>query len=544
MLSRHHKLRRLPGKTIIAIVAAGAVLLAGCGGDDDSDNTASAPSEARSQSESESVETTDEAAPASEPAAVSEAPAAPAAEPSTPSVPAPAPTAKAKAPAPAKASSAAPKAAESAKPAAGSAPAAPAPKPATGAAPAPPVPAPEAGKAPAAPADNGGATDRGVTATEVKFGGIMMYGWLGLSEQVWEPITREQRVLFKIVNDNGGIYGRKLTYIDCDDGPGDPARTRACYKKLVEQDKIFAMSAGCSLSEDQYQADLQKDQIPAFSPCSLYHVEWANPYSFPIHMDMRQEGAATALWALATKKPKTYGVLCLNIPDSQAACANVEKHMDKAGAKQVFKRTYRSGTPDMSGDIIAARAANPDFIFDYSIDAFVGARFMIDAHQQDYWPPMGMVANHKTIEPLGGIIGDYPAKKGYWNNTTYLLWGPDHIAWQRKFVPANKGLSHHVLQGQWFGTNAMLECMQRIGPNLTRPRLMECMTSQRWETGPGLGQAVLWEPGKRYGENTVNTKEYVYKYVSTETHSGDDGKTTGWIPDPGQFVITAPAPTE
>jgi hypothetical protein len=52
----------------------------------------------------------------------------------------------------------------------------------------------------------------------------------------------------------------------------------------------------------------------------------------------------------------------------------------------------------------------------------------------------------------------------------------------------------------------------------------------------------MWEPGKRYGDNTVNTKEYVYKYVSTETQSGDDGKTRGWIPDPAQFVITAPTP--
>ena len=71
---------------------------------------------------------------------------------------------------------------------------------------------------------------------------------------------------------------------------------------------------------------------------------------------------------------------------------------------------------------------------------------------------------------------------------------------------------------------------------------MGCMTSQRWETGPGLGQAVMWEPGKRYGEDTVNRKEYVYKYVSTETQSGDDGKTRGWIPDPAQFVIEAPMP--
>jgi ABC-type branched-subunit amino acid transport system substrate-binding protein len=514
-------------------------MLAACGGGSDNDKSSNALPDSSSQSQEaapapEETQSTLEGAPADAaavPAGEAGAPAPAGTTPGSPSSP--------------KSPTGGAKRADSAKSTTGGAGGGPSSPAAKSSSAAPSTPAPPIPGTPAAPAPkegNGGATDRGVSADEVKFGGIMMYGWLGLAEQVWEPITREQRVLFKIVNDNGGIFGRKLTYIDCDDGPGDPARTRACYKKLVEQDKIFAMSAGCSLSEDQYQADLKRDQIPAFSPCSLYHVEWQNEYSFPIHMDMRQEGAATALWALNTKKPKTYGVLCLNIPDSQAACGNVEKQMDKAGAKQVFKRTYRSGTPDMSGDIIAARAANPDFIFDYSIDAFVGARFMIDAQQQDYWPPMGMVANHKTIEPLGGIIGDYPAKKGYWNNTTYLLWGPDHIAWQRKYVPNNKGLSHHVLQGQWFGTQAMIECMQRIGPNLTRPALMGCMNSQRWETGPGLGQAVMWEPGKRYGDNTVNTKEYVYKYVSTETQSGDDGKTRGWIPDPAQFVITAPTP--
>jgi len=34
-------------------------------------------------------------------------------------------------------------------------------------------------------------------------------------------------------------------------------------------------------------------------------------------------------------------------------------------------------------------------------------------------------------------------------------------------VPENKGESHHVLQGQWIGEQAMVECMKRIGPNLT-----------------------------------------------------------------------------
>ena len=53
---------------------------------------------------------------------------------------------------------------------------------------------------------------------------------------------------------------------------------------------------------------------------------------------------------------------------------------------------------------------------------------------------------------------------------------------------------------------------------------------------------MMWSAGNRYSDDTINRKEYVYKYVSTETYSGDDGKTKGWIPDPGEFVAHAPAP--
>ena len=323
-----------------------------------------------------------------------------------------------------------------------------------------PTPAPAGG--------NGGATDVGVTGDSVKFGGIYAMGY-PLADVLWKPMIRLQEAFFRIVNDTGGIYGRKLNFAWCDDGFPDAGRTRACYKKLVEQDKIFAFANGCTWNEDQYQADMQKEKVPAFTPCSLYSVEWRNPFAFPIHMDMRQEGLAIADWILKNKHAKTYGVLCKeDMPDSQAACNNVQKGMEAGGAKMVYKGQFRTGTPDMSSDILAARAANPDILVDFVIDPSITARFMVDAAQQNYWPPMGYTANHKTTEVIGGLIGDYPAKKGFVTQTSYLLWGGEFIAWSNKYAPGNKGMNNHVTQGEYFGNTAMIECMRRVGPNLTR----------------------------------------------------------------------------
>jgi hypothetical protein len=219
--------------------------------------------------------------------------------------------------------------------------------------------------------------------------------------------------------------------------------------------------------------------------------------------------------------------------------------MAAAGIKQVFKRTFRTGTPDMSSDVIAARTANPDIIIHYTIDASVTARWMIDSAQQNYWPPKGMIGNHMTTEIIGSLIGDFPAKApgGYRTQTSYILWGSDYITWQHKYVPNDKGLSLHISQGQWFGTNVVNECMRKVGANLTRVALMGCVNGQTWETGPGLGNAFMWKPGQRYLPKTGNTLEYLYKYVNTKTYAKDDGtgNTDGFVPEPDGFEITPPA---
>ena len=112
-----------------------------------------------------------------------------------------------------------------------------------------------------------------------------MYGY-ALGNLAIQPMHREMQAIVKAVNDTGGLYGRRLNYVDCDDGAPDPARTKACFKKLVEDEKIFAGMGGCTFDEAQYQKDQEEAKVPWASPCSLYKEDWQNPYSFPIHMDM------------------------------------------------------------------------------------------------------------------------------------------------------------------------------------------------------------------------------------------------------------------
>jgi ABC-type branched-subunit amino acid transport system substrate-binding protein len=520
------------------VAAAGLLALTGCGGSDSNDGQSASPDpkpEVQSPAP-DTVETSDPAAIADPTAA-----AAPSADPAAAagSVPAAAPSGTKAAPAAPKAS-ASPKPASGASvaPAAGSAPAAAA-APAPGAGPAA-APAP----GPAAPAGgNGGATDVGVTDTEIKMGGIFMYG-MPLAKLFISPMGVLMKAAVQGWNDAGGIYGRKIKYVDCDDGFPDPARTRACYKKLVEQDKVFSFLGGATWVQGEIMPDLNRDRIPWLAPVSLYRSEWESPWSFPIHMGMEHEAHADAQWALERHTPITkFGLLCLTTAEMQASCDAVTDVMTKAGAKMVQRINTDIDEADASGQVLAMRAAAPDHIFHYTAHPAATVRFMLDAAQQDYWPPKGMSGNHMAFEAVGGFIGDYPAKKGYWTNTTYKLWGPDFIAWNRKFIPDNEGHEHHVLQGQWFGLNVAREALQKAGPNLTREGLKKVMESQEWATGPGLGQKFMWEMSQRGRRDLGSRSEYMYRYVNSDTRAASDakGEPPGMVPDPDRpdmFKVT------
>src|ERR1700691_1924188 len=74
----------------------------------------------------------------------------------------------------------------------------------------------------------------GVTATEIKIGNTMPYSGPASSYSV---IGRTEAAFFKMVNDQGGVAGRKINFISLDDGYSPP-KTVEDVRQLVEQDEV------------------------------------------------------------------------------------------------------------------------------------------------------------------------------------------------------------------------------------------------------------------------------------------------------------------
>ena len=82
--------------------------------------------------------------------------------------------------------------------------------------------------------------DIGVTKDSVKIG--LMGDLTGPIAEGWIQIAHGAKSYFKMVNDEGGIHGRKIDYILEDDRYSIPLAL-SCFKKLVYKDKIFVLQA-------------------------------------------------------------------------------------------------------------------------------------------------------------------------------------------------------------------------------------------------------------------------------------------------------------
>jgi hypothetical protein len=314
------------------------------------------------------------------------------------------------------------------------------------------------------------------------------------------------------------------------------SRAKSCLKKLVGEDHIFSMISSIDWATASLHDDLQQFGLPYVGSWAYSQTEWQDPFMFPTHMSMIHEAMAGANWVRDVIKPKTYGLLCLTSPEMQLACTQVEKILDASGAKMVKKVEVAISETSMSAAVLNFRAANPDHIIHYTINPATLVKFMVEAGQQDYYPPLGVSGNHMAAEALGSFIGKWPIDR-YWTNTTYKLWGPEFMAVMERYSKSNVGFTHHIVQAAYVGVNMFAEAAKQVGPNLTRQRLMAALgNGEVWKTDASMDQRFSYTPAERGGSFEDQTwshdsgqgREFMYKYTSDNTTSKPDGSPQGW----------------
>ena len=332
------------------------------------------------------------------------------------------------------------------------------------------------GPAPAPAQGNGGATDIGITADTIKIGGFYIesgpVGSLGIT------LLKAAKAVYNEVNDQGGIYGRKIQVIDCDTSFTSGDKPRTCFTKLTEQDKIFAFaSAGDGPAMVTGSPLICKAEIPAIWMDGLASDEFKCPFIFPTGPPGRSQSHVLADYYVKTHKPRTVGFLVQNDDIGNEWRDGAKEVFEQAGVKVVTEQRYNLGDTNLNAQVINMQAANPDFVY-FADEPLGGILFQLQAKALGYKPPKPSAGVTCNVEIWPREVGEY--SKGMicqhpWKLAQSGL--PEHGIFEKTYKKYwnDWDQRNYYTEIHWVAAKAVVETFKQVGPNLTRARLLETL---------------------------------------------------------------------
>ncbi len=201
----------------------------------------------------------------------------------------------------------------------------------------------------------------GVTENEILIGSCSALE--GPSHFLGTETVTGAKAYFAMVNDAGGVGGRKLKLIAYDDSY-DPAKTEACFNRLMEQ-KVFALGFFVGTpTAVKYLPMAESNKIPLvglFTGAQTLYVplrHWVVNVRASYFDETREQ--IDGVWGtLAYKK---IGVIYPEDAFGAAVLEGVKAALKAHGAEPVAVGSYQRQTAQVGGAIDTVKAANPDAV--------------------------------------------------------------------------------------------------------------------------------------------------------------------------------------
>jgi len=327
--------------------------------------------------------------------------------------------------------------------------------------------------------------DPGVTDKEIKLGHTNPYsGPLSAYGTIGKAIA----AYWTMVNDKGGINGRKIDFISYDDG-FVPSKTVEMVRKLVESDQVFAIYQLLGTPTNTVvQKYLNQKKVPQLF-VATGASKWGDPKHFPWTMgwqpDYATEGAIYAKHVLATHKDNLkdvkIGILYQNDDSGKDYSSGFIKGLGKEHEHLVSaKVSYEVTDPTVDSQVIEIKNSGATVFFN---DGAPKAAAQAIRKAADLgWKPVQYLANVSAsvaavLKPAGFDNSKGIITAAYLKDATDPQWAdyPDFKEWQawmKKYQPdANPADGGNVYAYAVSAT--MQHVLTACGDNLTRANLMK-----------------------------------------------------------------------
>jgi branched-chain amino acid transport system substrate-binding protein len=309
--------------------------------------------------------------------------------------------------------------------------------------------------------------------------------------------------LYKRVNDEGGIHGRKIELIR-EDTACDPAKGLAAYRKLVSQDRVFAINGGlCSSVVLALKPEIVKANIP-FVTIGAVAGGISNPVAPTLFQSVATgDEVARTMIDFAMTRPATKKLAFVG-PSDEWGKSNIEPalaHLKKQyGLEPTQLLTMEKGSTDATPHILKIRAAGADVVVAMMYPAEM-AIFLRDAYKYGLKLPV-LAPQSISLEDTRARAGTAAAVQNLYVYYPYVapFDSPEMKQWAAliaKYYPEER-IENFSFLGMG-GTLALLEALKKAGPELTREKFVAAMdATHNLETGV-LGTTLSFSPTNHAG---------------------------------------------
>jgi branched-chain amino acid transport system substrate-binding protein len=322
--------------------------------------------------------------------------------------------------------------------------------------------------------------DEGASDTEIKIGNTNPYSG---PASAYGTIGKTIEAFFKMVNDKGGVNGRKVNFISYDDGYAPP-KTVEMVRKLVEQDKVlFVFQTLGTPPNTAIHKYLNGKKVPQLFVATGASV-WGQPQQYPWTMgwqpDYVTEGVVYAKHILANVKDPKIAVLMQNDDYGRDYFNGFKKGLGKDANRIVQVATYEVADPTVDSQMIALKNSGANVFFNITTPKF--AAQAIKKAGELGWKPAHYLNN--VSASIGAVIkpAGFDASQGiitarYTKDATDPLYqkDADMVAWSAfmdKYYPQGDKTSTFTVYG-YAVSSTLLEVLKRAGDNLTRENIMK-----------------------------------------------------------------------
>lgn len=322
----------------------------------------------------------------------------------------------------------------------------------------------------------------GASDTEIKIGQTSPYSG---PASAYSVIAKTQLAYFNMINDHGGVHGRKIKLISLDDAYSPP-KTVEQTRKLVEQDEVAAilnpLGTPTGLAVRKYLNNKKVPQLFVGAGATLWGDYKHFPYSMGFQASYEAETAVYAKYVLKNKPDAKIALFYQNDDAGKDYANGFKKGLGPEHLKMVIAEAiYEPTDPTIDSQIVKLRSSGANVLFLHAIPK-QAAQAIRKIGEIGWKPDLFFLAATSTsvssvLKPAGfeyskGIISSYSFKDPddpQWQNDADVK---DWRAFMAKYFPDGNMQDQLIVYG-YVVAEATVQVLEQCGDEITGENIMK-----------------------------------------------------------------------